>query len=542
MKPITQQTAQSELGMLERLPDNMSWFDMSHSYIMTGTMGKLYPILMQETLPGDKWSNCSSEIMLRFLPLYLPIMSRVELFVHYYFVPNRILWPEPSGWESYISQKEDLNWAYINWYLTNEYNLGHWIGLPYFPAYNSGTDIATWPLNALPFSAYYKIYDEYYRNDVLQDEVWFPLEEGDNSTNFTTITMAGLDPETEDTIMWANFPPDYFTSCTPTPQVGDAVQVPIVADNYLDADSVARSGPFRFRLQSDDGQPSNGFSPVSQTSGTLWDLQMNSADVYLDIQETSATIAQLRNAIKMQEYYERLIKSGTRYRDYIKAFYNTDPTPMAIDEPIYLGGGKGVVTISDVMTTAETVDSLDAVVQPTGSYRGKALQLSKSNSWSYNCNEHGWIVGILCIMPEKIYRGGVHRKFLRSTPFDYALDMFSNIGDQEVTRIEYNMQTLSASSADNANTWGYQRRFQEYKQELKQIAGQMQYEYLNYHMAAYTYPALLDGISGGVLSVKNQIYPHYVFQMASGDHEIFGHIWHELHVGRKLQKWATPGI
>lgn len=168
-------------------PENQgkrNMFDLSHDHKLTLTMGKLVPILTVETLPGDDWF-IRGEFMMRFAPLYLPIMHRVNMSVDYFYVPNRIMWPkntnapggwENSGWEDFIfNQSSGITHPNYE-YLPVDYVGGAAGELPVFMGFPSIIDplapaAATFIINAFPIYAYYMIYDQYYRNDQVQGEI-----------------------------------------------------------------------------------------------------------------------------------------------------------------------------------------------------------------------------------------------------------------------------------------------------------------------------------------------------------------------------------
>jgi len=572
-------------GVTKKNP-NKSRFNLSHEYKAAFRPGFLTPVLTLETMPGDYFSEINTEFMFRFPPMYYPAMQKYTMRADYFYVPNRILWPEgvglnvsedtpTQGWNNWIQNNLTLDEAlpYVNpemkWqtaYANNQ--VMAYMGIPLIDAGPNTTTVIS-ELNALPLSAYLKIWDEYYRVSQLEPERWFGLNGGNNTTQFgVAFEDWKSDTGMNDQVFMcapSKWEKDYFTSALPTPQIGEAVQIPLInGDN-------AEPYPTTWVLQ-------DGTTPV----GTLDTLQYDPVtgesrlaggqQVGLDIQETAGIIKQLRLAETLQSYYERLIKVGNRYRDYIEGFFGHDPMPLTIDRPVLIGSKFGRVQISDVLTTANTVNSSDTQQGKTGDYNGQA-NLYEGGGGAFNqfCGEHGWIMCLLQVNPNSNYGQGIERFWRRTVQTDYPMDMFMGIGDQEILKEEvlYNAITLELSK--NKNTFGYIPRGSEMRYKNNYTVGELQFEFgLSMQDMRYWDRGVINGADyDGVIEINTEFVnvgkhdgasaggntgghtrTSDIFRVLPSNQEdvtpveasIFAHLFHTVIVERQLPVYSTPQL
>lgn len=538
---------------------NKSRFDLSHEWKSQIMPGYLIPCLLLETLPQDEFM-IDSEFMFRFNPLYFPVMHKMTMRADYYFIPNRILWPDQgalnSGWSKWIAEQNEqahptvdanMTWDTLN---VNNLVLGY-MGLPLFLPHADVTESIT-GLNAFPLSAYLKIWDEYYRVTQLEAEKWFPLNAGNNTGNFDAafdLTSPG-----EYNVLRSKWEKDYFTSALPTPQIGDAIQIPLV-----DTDD-----PTNYPDQLKVMGTTTDATPGDLESGGGGVLYVNGPGqlVGLDIQEKAGTIKQLRLAEKLQAYYERIMKVGQRYRDFIKGLWGVDPEPGYVDVPILLGSRFGRVQIADVMTQAVTTVGENEV--RTGDYMGQAnLYANDNDPIRYECREHGWLMCILQVNPNTSYGQGVERFWRRSVQTDYPLDIFASIGDQEILKEEVFRLGVTAQLSKNEETFGYIPRFSEmrYKNNMHVMALNFTTG-LSQHIGRYwdiddvqgsTYDALIE-INEEFVSVGNgtngrmrisdvfRVLPSKGLFQAATEGVIYAHIFHTVKANRALPMFSTPSL
>lgn len=475
----------SLFGGVPKKQINKSKFNLSHEWKARFQPAQLVPMLLLETLPED-YFEIDSEFLFRFLPMYYPIAHRVTMRADYFYIPNRILWfedteggvPNPAnpGWKKFITGQTDVTPPKINVNmrdLTGTFYNGHvmgYMGLPILSPDLVGASTTIAAVSAFPLSAYLKIWDEYYRVPQLEDEKWFNLLGGTgtntNTNNFDSVMSIVLPYE-----VWLTLPAkwekDYFTSAIPEPQIGDAVQIPM---HGLDDDG----NPVVTRLRRVDtqalvGSTTLGTDTIDGAPGGLVGQDVGSEPLYL---ETEATIKQLRIAEVLQSFYERIMKVGQRYRDFIEGLWGNDPEPLTVDVPLMLGSKFGLVTVSDVMTQANT--TLNSLDQRTGDYTGQSnMYSSDGGKIKYLCREHGWIMGIIQVNANTGYGQGIHRMWRRNLFTDYALDMFAQIGDQEILKEEVVYNPVTADATKNQDTFGYIPRFSEYRYINNIFVGEM---------------------------------------------------------------------
>lgn len=432
-----------------------STFDLSHERRMSGRIGKLMPCFVSEALPNDTFYG-STEVFVKLAPMIAPIFHRLNLYVHFFFVPNRILWED---WEEFITGGR-LGEAVTTPPVPPHMNIGDvlalggdyfdtssvadYFGVPIYP----DADVASWGaqrIDVLPFAAFQKIYFDYYADRNYVDTEWVPLPSG------------GLDEATYDWLLesrqrcWEH---DYFTSALPWTQRGAEVLLPMAgtatdivtlatgaaapADKIL---ATAAGGALQY---SDDPVPSN-----TALAGIEWE-------------NTSITINDLRRSVALQQWLERNALAGSRYNESILAHFARKTSDARLQRAEYLGGGKAVIKIDEVMTTAYSEDAVSEVVPP-GNRAGRGETYSTTNRFSYNCEEHGFVIGVLSVMPTSAYMQGMPRMFRERYEFlQYPWPSFAHLGEQEVYKFE-----LYGNPANLANSgapvFGYQSRYADWK-------------------------------------------------------------------------------
>lgn len=499
-------------------------FDLSHDVKMSFKMGGLYPTCVMECVPGDK-VKIGTETMLRFAPLIAPVMHKVNVTTHYFFVPNRILWP---NWEQWITGNLDVTPPYIYSFNGDSLqgypvkSLADYLGLPTQIVFNGKLfpDPNAQVCSPFPIAAYNKIYNEYYRDQNLQAEVPDTLVDGSNGT-FENI--AGQPVKNR---AWQH---DYFTSCLPWAQKGDAVTIPIgdVTINYDDnvGNTIYRdeSGNPLQNLTDARYTDTGGMPRDGSTTGQRFNVD-NSSQLYGTAE--AADINSLRRAFRLQEWLERNARGGTRYIESILAHFGVKSSDARLQRPEYLGGSKGKMVISEVLSTAETT-------LPVGNMAGHGISVSGGNEFKYSVEEHGWIIGIISVTPETAYQQGIHRSLLKLNRLDYFWPTFANIGEQEVKNIE-----LFANGTEVGETFGYVPRYAEYKFLNSRVAGEMRTSLDYWHLGRkFSAKPNLNGAfiqcdpSTRIFAVEDPTVDN-----------IYGHIFNNIKAIRKMPKYGTPNF
>ena len=427
---------------------NRNLFDLSHDVKMSLDMGNLVPILALECIPGDS-HKISCESLLRFAPMTAPVMHRYDVTMHYFFVPNRLVWP---NWEKFITNTklETTNELPAFPTLTMKADnsnhpigsLADYFGIPFnLDTIENQNDLT---VSAIPFAAYQCIFNEYYRDQNLIEPIDYKLLDGEN-TSKEAILLNGKKRA------WEH---DYFTACLPWAQKGDAVQIPI-GQVTLDENAVLTQ---RWR-QAFDGAPIIDGNVISGGgSGTPYvDNGISQEQAVLDpgmsLQVAPTNINDLRRAFRLQEWLEKAARGGSRYIEWIKTMFGVTSSDKRLQRPEYITGTKSPVVISEVLNTTGTDEA------PQGNMAGHAVSVTSGQYGSYYCEEHGYIIGIMSVMPKPAYMQGTDRHWSKiSDPTQYFFSSFANIGEQEVLNKE-----IYSYSMYQDQTFGYIPRYAEYR-------------------------------------------------------------------------------
>lgn len=496
-----------------------STFDLSHDVKLSFNMGELIPTCVMDVVPGDKF-KMGVENMLRFSPLVSPVMHRINVSTHYFFVPNRILWDD---WEDWITGEIDNVPPRITAMQNcDEGDLGDYMGVPTDLTSSTGKFFS-----AFPFAAYCKIWDEYYRDQNLQTEVFVPLVTGTNTDYQTNIAFS---PPLKRA--WQH---DYFTSCLPWAQKGDAVTLPLTENDQIDVELKGVGNtpdPVLFKKRSDHTASTS--DPVVSASGEMY---INTDESVIDpngtlevnINSESVTINTLRRAFRLQEWLEKNARGGTRYIENIYSHFGVKSSDKRLQRPEYIGGSHQKMIISEVLSTAQTVDQSSNDI-PIGQMAGHGISVGGGNTWEYTAEEHGWIIGIVNVQPETAYQQGIDKKFLRDDRLDYLWPNFAHIGEQEVLLGE-----LYAKSGNFFNTFGYIPRYSEYRFMNNRVAGEMKTSLDFWHLGRIfsTDPALND--------IFIECDPDTrIFADDGTSDTIIAHVFNNIKATRKLPKYAIP--
>jgi len=432
-------------------------FNLSHEKKLSLNMGPLYPILTQEVLPGDSF-KVNAEIMMRLSPMIAPMMHRVNVYTHFFFVPNRIIWDE---WEDFITGGPDGNSAPAHPSITiNEAtksnfakkSLADYMGVP---VVDQTQTIQNVDISSLPFRAYTTIFNEYYRDQNLSDEI--EVFKGSGPEPSTSILQMR-------TRAWEK---DYYTSALPWAQRGGEVGIP-VEFNYTDSALV-------------NPKPVTGHNLTAE-AGT-GEILVDGDNVGIEnLEEDGVTvnINDLRKSVRLQEWLELAARGGSRYREQLKTFFGINGGDARLQRPEYLGGGRNPVVVSEVLSTVSDSDAATQDFPPQGNMSGHGISVGRSNSFSRKFKEHGHIIGIMSVLPRTAYQQGLNRAWKRFDKFDYYFPQFAQIGEQEVLNQEVYLDF--ADNTLNADTWGYQSRYAEYKYKESSVHGDFR-DNLNYwHM------------------------------------------------------------
>lgn len=514
----------SRFGFLPSSRPKRSNFDLSHDVKMSFQLGRLTPFLVMDAVPGDTF-KISSESLFRFAPLIAPVMHTVDLKMEYFFVPNRILWPDFPKWIVGDSSLPPGLTPPVCAYEGEEdfiKSIGNYLG------YTKPQTGSSYFASAFPIAAYCKIFDEYYRDqNLVPEEFVEPLKAGaDNS--WCSAAMAALPFRRA----WEH---DYFTSALPFAQKGDDVLIPVNGNvefqsgppgtKALMRDPVT-GAPIETGVTNIQRLDADGF-PIIDDSGVVSDLAYDPQGTLVSTPDDESTINTLRRAYALQSWLERNARYGTRYIEQMLAHFGVISSDSRLQRPELIGTSRGRMSISEVLATAQSEDV------PVGQMSGHGIGVNKSTQIKYSCEEHGWIIGIVTAMPRTAYQQGLHKMFNRNDRFDYLWPDFANIGEQAIKNSEI---FVTSNNAQNEGTFGYVPRYSEYRYVPSRVAGEFQTT-LNYWHWGRIF-ASLPVLNQSFVECNPSTRPFAVID-ESVDH-IYCHIMNGVSAQRPLPKYGVP--
>lgn len=479
-------------------------FKRDQNILTTFDAGKLIPFYVDEVLPGDTYSIDTAAIIRMTTPKY-PVFDDAFIDFYYFYCPNRILW---DNFKQFMGEAEDTPWMPAKTYRvpkiivegnsTEENKKGpkegsilDYMGVP--TKINGRIEI-----NALPVRAYVKIWNEYFRDQNVDNPAGYFTDDDD-----TTYYDRG---ENEDELLKnarlggrclpVNKFHDYFTSCLPYPQRGPEVSIALTGNApvraYTESELTSQKiGTGFFNNEYNNGVV-NHTSITFGSTGTKFNVNKNNngnnapltngqylqtmsqddanffnAWLGTDLSNIqTATINQLRQAFAVQHYYEALARGGSRYREQVRSLFGVSISDKTVQVPEYLGGGRYHVNINQIVQTSGQQTENDTPIGETG-----AMSVTPINESSFtkSFEEHGFVIGVMCVRHNRSYQQGLERFWSRSDRLDYYFPQFANLGEQPVKKKEI---MLTGTSTDD-ETFGYQEAWADYRMKPNRVSGKM---------------------------------------------------------------------
>lgn len=451
-------------------------FKRDYSLLTTMNEGDLVPIYCDEVLPADTAKINLNALMRMSTPLY-PVMDNCYCDFYFFFIPSRLLW---EHFENLMGQNDSTFWAEPTEYTTpkttapsggwNVGTLADYFGIP--------TGVANLQVNSLPFRAYAKVWNEWFRDENLQQPVTMSKTDattaGSNTgTNLTDAEAGGLP------LKVCKYK-DYFTSCLPSPQKGSAVTLPLggvaPVKNYAteelktvkNLDEIWSYGA----ITDTNPQPEPGYKIGWQKEGKPVMFGYNTKhNGFLGTDLTSVaatTINELRQAIAVQHILERDARTGTRYKEYLQGAWGVTSPDARLDRSEYIGGFRLPININQVIQTSAT-----DTTSPQGNTAAFSMTTMSRNMATYSATEHGFILGLAAVRVDHSYQQGLSRMWTRSTRFSYYDPMLANLGEQAVL----NQEIYAQGTAVDEEIFGYQEAWADYRYRINMITGEMRSTY-----------------------------------------------------------------
>lgn len=482
-------------------------FDLTHNFSFTCNATKLIPMLYEEVYPGD-YFRCYDEIMTKAQALIAPVYAQFDIKTFYFFVPFRLVW---KNFQPYItggkygndSPNKDGSNPYVKPYvmLTNpaKNTLAAYLGGPCVQKFEIGQEEVTYnpgtyKMDAMPFRAVQLIWNEYFRDENLQDEVEISLEDGEDK-EINTLELP--------TKCWER---DRYTSALPWPQRGDPVYLPLdiaapVYGNggamlfqgdedvtksrvgYTGNGQIENSPTLKVTATADTTNPKLGANIGNgSTLGTLYGavglttkeqldyinrngtMSLDSG-VYTDLTTATAiTPNQMRTAFQISKFLYNSGRKGYRYVEQIQWLFGVRAPDASLQRPEFIGGGSSPLRISEVLQTSGTTST----GTPQSNRSGSAAGWMNKHGFTKRFDEYGMVIGFYCIMPRTVYQQGLNKMFSRETKFDYLVPTLAHLGMDAVKNKELFM---TGNTEVDDDIFGYQDRYDELRHRENRVAG-----------------------------------------------------------------------
>lgn len=525
-------------------------FQRDFNLLTTMNEGDLVPIYLDEVLPADTFKINLNALVRMATPLY-PVMDNAYMDFYFFFVPARLLW---KHFQNLMGQNDSTFWAEQTEYTTpvttapaggwNVGTLADYFGIP--------TGVSGLKVNSLPFRAYAKVWNEWFRDENLQQ----PVTQSMNDTTTTGVnTGTNLsDAEAGGLPLKVCKYKDYFTSCLPSPQKStEPVQLPITGNAQIvwpkSAETMANGWIFQDGGGNLENIPINSnmklaASKKNNKSGkalVMFGGQTNASEInYTSMQAdlstvTAATINDLRQAIAVQHIFERDARTGTRYKEILKGAWGVTSPDARLDRSEYIGGHRMPINVNQVIQTSST-DS----TSPQGNTGAYSMTTLSRNMCTYSATEHGYVLGLAAIRVDHSYQQGLSRLWTRNTRFSYYDPMLANLGEQAVL----NQEIYAQGKPQDEEVFGYQEAWADYRYRTNMVTSEMRSTYAQ-TLDAWHYADKYDALptlSSSWIKEGTENIDRTLAVQSSNSHQFICNFYYEQAWTRPMPIYSVPGI
>lgn len=443
-----------------------SVFNLSYPNAFTCRFGEIIPAYVEEFMAGEKVKLAGLPYV-NLQPLSAPILGNIKVDVHYFFVPYRIVW---KNWEKFYTGGKDglakpampfdaltggtlnVSFSHLFDYLSKSRTN--------FSSSDKTKKVNIHPkVNALDWRSYWLIYNEYYRDENLEKDLF-----DDSESNYISIDADGdiskapgyssvIDGKNLFSPAFACWKKDLFTSALPFAQRGAPVTIPSISQNVV----AEVNGEFYPYVQAhfDTNHPGEIASDSGITPNALGTLKTSEA--------ASFSIEELRYASALQRWLERNAIAGGRYKEQILAHFGYEIRDYRVQRPEFIGGVSTIISASTVYQNSQTTN--DSVLGTRGGYASGSAVMRPCR---YTVPEPGLIMGMFIVRPERgYYSQGIHRRSLKFDKMDYYSPEFQSLGEQQI----YNAELYAVADTADMKEFGYGPRYYEYKQRMPEVHG-----------------------------------------------------------------------
>lgn len=532
-----------------------SKFKVEFSHLTSFDAADCVPIFCEEVLPGDSIRLDMSAVVRMSTPLF-PTMSNAVMDCFFFFVPDRLLW---THWKEFWGENTNA------WYQTIDYSVpqlktsdmykfepktvADYLGLP--------SDIPNLSVNVLPFRAYVKIWNDWFRDENLQQEAPMVTTDADAYYDSTYAYLGGA-------LLKANKLHDRFTSSLPSPQKGPSTTIPLgsVAPVYATSENIPNKTTFGTatldtlkwrtigtnlldgeKLYGLAGQTISGGTSMTKTLAgeelTADDIngtQLSPRNLWTDLSNaTASTISDLRLAFQIQRYYEALSRSGSRYIEWLKAVFNVTSPDARLQRSEYLGGRRIPIEMYQTVQQSSTTET-----SPLGQTGAFSHTADKTHYFTKSFTEHGIIIGIATVRYYHIYQQGVPRMFLRKKWYDYYIPQFANLSEQPV----YVKEIYAQGTANDDAVFGYQEAWSEYRMRTNMTSSAMKSTYSG-SLDAWHYGDYYESqpsLSASWIAEDKTVIDRTLALSSTVENQFIGDFYFKGEYVRQMPLYSVPGL